>query len=240
LGTTLGDRQGVGVGTVEHLMAALWGAGVDNLMVELNGPEVPIMDGSAEPFSFLLDCAGVIQQDAPARVIRVLRPVSIEDGDKRVEILPDDDFSIEFAIDFDSPLVLRQNLVFESGRGRFRGELSRARTFGFLRDVTAMRAAGLARGGSLDNAVVIDDDRVLNEDGLRFTDEFVRHKVLDLIGDLYLAGAPLIGQVIAHRAGHGLNNRLLRALFADAANWRLESAGVANDDWRPAAVAAIA
>jgi len=240
LGTTLGNIQGVRVGTIEHLMAALWGAGIDNLLVELNGAEVPIMDGSAEPFTFLLDCAGAVEQDAPRRAIRVMRPVAIEDGEKRVEILPGDGFSIEFAIDFDSPLVRHQTLVFEHGPAGFRGELSRARTFGFLSDVAAMRAAGLARGGSLENAVVIGEDRVLNEDGLRYEDEFVRHKMLDLIGDLYLAGAPLAGHVIANRAGHGLNNRLLRALFADPESWCFEPAYQSGDAWRPATVAALA
>ncbi|MDH5749839.1 MAG: UDP-3-O-acyl-N-acetylglucosamine deacetylase, partial [Rhodospirillales bacterium] len=188
--TTLGNDQGVTIGTVEHLMAALAGSGIDNAIIEVSGPEVPIMDGSSAPFVFLIECAGTIKQDAPRRVIRILEPVVLEAEGQSVSLLPDDSFSIDFEIDFDSPAISRQTIsVGLENEGVFKAELSRARTFGFLHEVEQMWAAGLAQGGSLDNAVVVSGDRVLNEDGLRFGDEFVRHKVLDALGDLYLAGA---------------------------------------------------
>src|SRR5262249_10912451 len=186
---------------------------------EIDGPEVPIMDGSAAPFLFLIECAGVVEQDAPRRAIRVLKTVTVGDGAKSASLMPDHCFSMSFEIDFASRAVSRQDisLVFDSET--FKSEISRARTFGFLHEVDRMRAAGLARGGSLDNAVVVSGDTILNEGGLRYADEFVRHKLLDALGDLYLAGAPIIGHFRGKRSGHALNRQLLEALFADAEAW---------------------
>ncbi len=217
--STLGNRDGVTIGTVEHLMAALAGMEIDNAVVEVNGPEVPIMDGSAAPFVFLIECAGVVEQKRPRRVIRVLKPIAVDDGERYASLAPGNGFSVSFDIDFDSPAVSRQRISVGLGNGAFKRELARARTFGFLHEVEELRAAGLARGGSLDNAVVVNGDKVLNEGGLRFDDEFVRHKALDAIGDLYLAGAQLRGHFYGQCSGHGTNNTLLRALFADAEAW---------------------
>lgn len=217
--TTLGNEDAVMIGTVEHLMAALSGCGVDNAVVEVNGPEVPIMDGSAWPFVFLVECAGVAVQDAPRRAIRVLKPVAVGDDGCSAALLPGEGFSVSFEIDFESRAVTRQAIHVGMVNGTFKKEVARARTFGFLQEVERLWAAGLARGGSLDNAVVISGDKVLNEEGLRFDDEFVRHKVLDAVGDLYLAGAPIIGQFHGVRSGHTTNNRLLQALFADSSAW---------------------
>jgi len=238
-GTTLANEDGVTVTTVEHLLAALWGCGVDNVFVELDGAEVPVMDGSAAPFVFLVECAGLREQAAPRNVIRVLQTVSVEGDGKRMTIEPSDRFSVDFLIDFDNPVVGRQQFSFAHANGAFKSELSRARTFGFIDEIEMLHAAGLARGGSLDNAVVVGKDRVLNDDGLRYGDEFVRHKVLDCIGDLYLAGAPLLGHVTAAYSGHQLNNALLRALFADESNWNLETLRAGDMDWPAASVAAL-
>ena len=218
--TVLGNDDGVTVGTVEHLMAAIAGAGVDNVIVELNGPEVPIMDGSAAPFQFLLDCTGLIEQDAPRMAIEVLKPVSVGDDERSASLTPADSFSASFQIDFENPLIGRQKFFFDAVDGAFQREIARARTFGFASEVAQLQAMGLAKGGSLENAVVLTGDRVLNEDGLRFEDEFVRHKVLDSVGDLYLAGGPLLAQFHGFRSGHGLNNDLLKRLFADETAWR--------------------
>ncbi|HKR19554.1 MAG TPA: UDP-3-O-acyl-N-acetylglucosamine deacetylase [Stellaceae bacterium] len=217
--TTLTNSKGVSVGTVEHLMAALAGLEVDNVTVELDGPEIPVMDGSASPFVFLIDCAGLTEQDAPRRVIRVLKPVSVGTPGKSAVLAPSDRFAVSFAIDFASSAIRRQELTLSPCPATFKQELSAARTFGFLDEVERMREAGLARGGSLDNAVVVAGDRVLNEEGLRYVDEFVRHKMLDAIGDLYLAGAPLLGHFHGTRSGHALNRQLLAALFADRTAW---------------------
>jgi UDP-3-O-[3-hydroxymyristoyl] N-acetylglucosamine deacetylase len=217
--TVLSNGEGTTVGTVEHLMAALAGAEIDNVIVELDGPEVPVMDGSAAPFLFLIECAGVVEQDAARRAIKVLKPVRVGEADATAELLPDHGFSMSFEIDFDNPLIRRQeiSLTFESET--FKTELSRARTFGLLDDVKRLRAAGLARGGSLDNAIVVARDQVLNMGGLRYGDEFVRHKLLDAFGDLYLAGGPLIGYFRGVRSGHAHTRRLLAALFADDEAW---------------------
>ncbi|MDP6351710.1 MAG: UDP-3-O-acyl-N-acetylglucosamine deacetylase [Alphaproteobacteria bacterium] len=240
LGTTLENADGVTVITIEHLMAALLGCGIDNLYVELDGPEVPVMDGSSAPFVFLVECAGIADQDEVRREIRVLRAVAVSEGEKRLALTPSSGFSVNLLIDFDNPVVARQQLYYEAAPGAFKTYLSRARTFGFADDVAAMHAAGLARGGSLDNAVVISGDRVINEDGLRYEDEFVRHKMLDCIGDLYLAGAPLCGHVEAACSGHRLNNALLRALFADDANWCHQPMPESAGGWPERAVAARA
>ena len=218
--TTLGNEDGVTIGTVEHLMAALAGCGIDNARIELNGGEVPIMDGSSQPFVFLMDCAGVVEQDAPRRVIRVLKTISVLDGAARLS--PGSHLSMDFEIDFDNAMVSKQSLSIGVVNGSFAKELARARTFGFLHEVEALRAAGLAKGGSLDNAIVVSGDTVLNEGGLRFDDEFVRHKVLDAIGDLYLSGASIIGNFQGVCSGHAANNALLHALFADPDAWEYD------------------
>lgn len=219
--TTIGTEDGKFIGTVEHLMAALAGAGIDNLTIEVGGAEVPIMDGSAAPFLFLIDCAGVIEQPAARKAVRVLQTVSVSDGETSATLEPASGFAIDFAIDFASPAVASQELTIGLGDGVFKNELARARTFGFMHEVEALWAAGLAKGGSLDNAVVVSGDKIMNEDGLRFDDEFVRHKILDAVGDLYLAGKPLLAHYSGVRCGHALNNQLLRELFSDPANYEI-------------------
>ncbi len=223
----LPDDQAARVGTVEHLLAALAGAGVQNALVELDGPEVPILDGSAESFLFLIDCAGIAEQDEFTPVIEVRRPVRVADGDAVAELRPAP-FGLDMALSiaFDAPAIGRQAMSLRLSPATFRSELGRARTFTLASEVAQLRAAGLALGGSLDNAVVVDGAQVLNPGGLRMADEFVRHKLLDVVGDLALAGAPLRGRFIGHRTGHALNNRLLRALFAAPENWRLAPAPV--------------
>lgn len=216
------DAPEVEVGTVEHLMAALAGCGIDNVLVELDGPEVPILDGSADSLVFLLDCAGVSIQSASRAAIEVLRGVRVEDGEAFAELRPfqfglDMAFSIEFA----ASAIGRQARSLRLTTSSFREELARARTFTEAHEVAALRGSGLARGGSLDNAVVVDGAAVLNPAGLRMPDEFVRHKLLDAVGDLALAGAPFRARFVAHRSGHKLNNQLLHALFADASAWRM-------------------
>jgi UDP-3-O-[3-hydroxymyristoyl] N-acetylglucosamine deacetylase len=214
LGTTL--ERGTGkVATVEHLMSAFAGLGIDNAFIDLTAPEVPIMDGSAAPFVFLLQSAGIEEQNAAKRFIRILRPVVVEEGDKWARLTPHDGFRVNFEIDFDHPVLRkhRQQASLDFSTTAFLKEISRARTFGFLRDVETLRSHDLALGGSMDNAIVMDEYRVLNEDGLRFRDEFVRHKVLDAVGDLYLLGCCLIGEFTGHKSGHRLNNLLLRALL---------------------------
>lgn len=220
LSTTLvkGDAR---VSTVEHLLSALAGMGVDNAYVDVSAPEVPIMDGSAGPFVFLLQSAGIEEQAAPKRFIRIKRPVEVKDGDKAARFEPYEGFKISFAIDFDHPAFTSatQEATLDFSTTSFVKEVSRARTFGFLRDIEALRQQNLALGGSMDNAVVVDDFRVLNEDGLRYDDEFVRHKILDAVGDLYLLGHSLIGAFRGHKSGHALNNQLLCALLEDHTAW---------------------
>ena len=231
--TVLSDGEGTSVGTVEHLMAALAGAEIDNAIVELDGPEVPIMDGSAAPFIFLIECAGVVEQDAPRRAIEVLKPVSVVADGAMAGLSPDRGFSMRFEIDFENPLIRRQDISVVVEPGIFKSELSRARTFGLLDDVARLREAGLARGGSLDNVIVVNGDRVMNSGGLRYEDEFVRHKMLDAVGDLYLAGAPIIGHFRGVRSGHAHTRRLLAALFADPEAWTYTNAALAS---RPTAL----
>jgi UDP-3-O-[3-hydroxymyristoyl] N-acetylglucosamine deacetylase len=222
LGTVIANAHGVTVSTIEHLMAALAALDIDNAVVELDGPEVPIMDGSALPFVKLLDRAGRRTQSALRRYIEVLNPVEVTDGDKRAALLPDDGFVVDFEIAFASAAIGRQRVVIDVTEQSFRSELADCRTFGFVGEVEALRAKGLARGGTMLNAVVLDGDRVLNPEGLRRSDEFVRHKALDAIGDLYVLGAPLIGRFEGVLAGHTLNNAVVRALMArpDAWSWR--------------------
>lgn len=222
LSTTL-EHDGVRVSTVEHLMSALAGMGIDNVYVELTAPEVPIMDGSAGPFVFLIQSAGIAEQPAPKRFIRIKRKIKLADDDKWAAFEPFEGFKVSFAIDFNHPTFRNssQQASVDFSTTSFVKEVSRARTFGFMSDLESLRQSGLARGGGVDNAIVLDDYRVLNEDGLRYEDEFVKHKVLDAIGDLYLLGHPLIGAFSAYKSGHSLNNRLLRRLVARPDAWEL-------------------
>jgi len=217
--TVLSNGEGNTIGTVEHLMAALAGAAIDNAVVELDGREVPIMDGSSAPFLFLIECAGIVEQDAARRAIKVLKETSLTQDGATAALVPDHGFSMSFEIDFDNPLIRRQDICLVFDEETFKTELSRARTFGLLDELERLREAGFARGGSLDNAVVVGRDHVLNIGGLRYSDEFVRHKLLDALGDLYLAGGPLIGAFRGVRSGHAHTRRLLAALFADREAW---------------------
>ncbi|HEX3862669.1 MAG TPA: UDP-3-O-acyl-N-acetylglucosamine deacetylase [Stellaceae bacterium] len=217
--TVLTNGEGIKVSTIEHLMAALAGSRIDNAIVELSGAEVPIMDGSAAPFMRLIAHAGIMAQDAARRVFKVLRPIRVGDKGATAELLPDHGFSMSFAIDYDNPLIRRQDLSLAFEPETFATELAPARTYGLLDDLPRLKAAGLALGGSLDNAVVISGTQVLNAGGLRFADECVRHKLLDAMGDLYLAGGPIIGHFRGVRSGHALTRRLLMALFADSSAW---------------------
>jgi UDP-3-O-[3-hydroxymyristoyl] N-acetylglucosamine deacetylase len=214
-------KDGVRIATVEHLMSAMAGLGIDNAYVDVTAPEVPIMDGSASPFVFLLQSAGIEEQKAPKRFIRVLKQLDVQDDDKWVRFEPFAGFKLELSIDFNHPVFdrSRQTVTVDFATTSYVREVSRARTFGFMQDVENMRSRGLAMGGSLDNAIVMDDYRVLNTDGLRYDDEFVKHKLLDAIGDLYLLGHPLIGAFAGHKSGHALNNRLLRQLLETRDAW---------------------
>ena len=221
LGTVIANGAGATVSTIEHLMAALCALGVDNAVIELDGPEVPIVDGSAEPFVRLLDQVGLRRQEAPRRVIEILAPVEVVEKGKRAALVPADRFEVDFEIEFSSAAIGRQRVVTAADEEGFRTELAWARTFGFTHEVEALRAAGLARGGSMENAVVIEGDTVLNPEGLRRSDEFVRHKALDAVGDLYVLGAPILGRFESRCGGHGMNNLLARALMARPDAWRL-------------------
>jgi len=224
LNTEIGAPSGVTVSTVEHLLAAFAALAIDNVVVELDGPELPIMDGSAAPFIRLLDQAGRRTQDAPRRYIEILKPVVVEQGDKRAALLPGQSarpgLELDFEIAFASAAIGRQHIALRVDEQSFRRELAAARTFGFVHEVEALRARGLARAGGLENAIVVDGDRVLNPEGLRFANEFVRHKALDAVGDLYVLGAPVLGRFEGRYAGHALNNALVRALMADPDAWR--------------------
>ncbi|TAH46584.1 MAG: UDP-3-O-acyl-N-acetylglucosamine deacetylase [Dokdonella sp.] len=220
LSTTL-MRGDVRIATVEHLLSAIAGLGIDNAYVDLSAPEVPIMDGSAGPFVFLLQSAGIEEQAAPKRFVRIKRQVTVRDGDKWARFEPFDGFKVGFSIDFDHPMFAKRTSTSEIdfSTTSFVKEVSRARTFGFMRDIEMLRERNLALGGSMDNSIVLDDYRVLNEDGLRYEDEFVKHKILDAIGDLYLLGRSLIGAFYGYKSGHALNNTLLKALLADREAW---------------------
>ena len=222
LSTTL-ECNGARVSTVEHLMSAFAGLGIDNAYVDLTAAEVPIMDGSAGPFVFLVQSAGIAEQSAPKRFMRIKKKIRLEEGDKWACFEPFEGFKVSFAIEFNHPTFRNstQNASVDFSTTSFVREVSRARTVGFMGDLEALRAAGLARGGGLDNAIVLDEYRILNDDGLRYEDEFVKHKVLDAIGDLYLLGHPLIGAFSAHKSGHSLNNRLLRELVMNQEAWEL-------------------
>lgn len=223
-----GLTRGAGkVMTVEHLMSALAGLGVDNIYVELSAAEVPIMDGSSGPFVFLLQSAGIVLQDAPKRFIRIKREIEVRDGDKIARFTPYDGFRLDFTIEFDHPAIpsTQSRAVVEFSTENYIREVSRARTFGFMRDLEFMRERNLGLGGSMDNAIVLDEFRVLNDDGLRYANEFVRHKILDAVGDLYLAGHPILGAFEGFKSGHALNNKLVRALLAQPSAWEEVSFG---------------
>ena len=217
-GLTCNDAK---IQTVEHLMSALAGLGVDNIIVELSSAELPIMDGSAGPFVFLLQSAGIVEQPAPKRFIRILHPVEVREGDKVARFEPWQGYKLDFTIQFDHPMIpaKQSHASLEFSTEAYIREISRARTFGFMRDLEYMRERNLGLGGSMDNAIVLDEYRVLNEDGLRYVDEFVRHKILDAVGDLYLAGGPILGAYTGFKSGHALNNKLVRALLADSTAW---------------------
>ena len=221
--TCLINEQGVRLSTVEHLMAALAGLGIDNIIIEVDAPEIPIMDGSSAPFVYLLQSAGISELKAAKRFIRINRTIRVEDGDKWAELRPYNGFRVDFAIDFRHPAIdgTRQQLSLDLSANSFAKEISRARTFGFLREIEQLRANNLARGGSLAHAVELDEYRILNEEGLRYEDEFVKHKILDAVGDLYMLGKPLIGELCAYKSGHALNNKLARAVLEQAEAWEM-------------------
>lgn len=219
--STCMEQNGVRIATIEHLMSALAGLGIDNVVVEMDGAEVPIMDGSAGTFIFLLQSAGIVEQSAPKKFIRIKKTVEVKQGDKWVKFEPYHGYKLTFTINFAHPVFAntKQHVTLDLDEHAYVRDISRARTFGFMQDVEYMRSQGLALGGSLDNAIVMDEYRVLNADGLRFEDEFVKHKVLDAIGDLYLLGHPIIGAFSGFKSGHALNNALLRELLADDQAW---------------------
>lgn len=219
--TVIANKAGATVSTIEHLMSAFAALGVDNARVEIDGPETPIMDGSAQPFINAIDRAGLARQKAPRTVLVIKKTISIKDGDKEAILSPADGQYFGFEIEFDNALIGRQKYLLQLKENSFRGDIAAARTFGFLHEVEMLRKIGLARGGSLDNAIVIDGDTVMNPDGLRFKNEFVRHKILDAVGDIYLAGAQMIGHYNGIKAGHAMNNKVLHALFADPSAYAL-------------------
>lgn len=223
--TCLSNENGDSISTVEHLSSALAGLGIDNIIVEVDSNELPIMDGSASPFIFLLQSAGIEELNASKKFIKIKRKVRVEDGDKWAEFHPYEGFRIDFQIDFDHPIISqsRQHMVLDFSSDSYIDEVSRARTFGFLRDLEFMHANNLALGGSMENAVALDEFRVLNQEGLRYSDEFVKHKILDAVGDLYLAGHSIIGELKAFKSGHGLNNKLLNQLLQDKQSWEFVS-----------------
>ncbi len=231
---TVGNAK---VATVEHLMSALAGLGIDNIVIDLTGPEVPILDGSAAPFVFLLQSAGIEELNVPKQFIRILEPIEVKEDDKWVRFSPYDGFRIDFTIDFDHPVFEQSSQVVsvDFDKTSYIREVARARTFGFMHEVEMLRNNNLALGGSLDNAIVMDEFRVLNADGLRYDDEFVKHKVLDAIGDFYMIGKPIIGRLEAYKSGHALNNQLLRALMENKSAWELVT--FENEKDAPEAVA---
>ena len=219
--TTITNKQGISVSTIEHLMAAFSGCGIDNVTIEVNGPEVPIMDGSSEPFVSIFQTCGVVEQNAARQVLKILKPIEIlGDSGECIILSPAEEFSIDFEIDFNSMAIKEKSLDISLVNGTFNHVISGARTFGFLEDVDKMRAAGLGLGGSLDNVVVVDGSNILNAGGLRYNDEFVRHKILDCVGDVYLAGGPIMGRIKAFKTGHYFNNKLLRQLCSDEEAWK--------------------
>jgi UDP-3-O-[3-hydroxymyristoyl] N-acetylglucosamine deacetylase len=233
------EENGGKVATIEHLMSALAGMGVDNAFVDIDGPEVPLLDGSAAPFVYLIREAGLVTQRAAKRYVQVKKAVELTEGDKRVSLAPHAGFRLDFSIDFDHPVFEKsgKQVALDFAQTSFVAEVARARTFGFVSEVEAMRKAGLGRGASLDNVIVIDDFRVLNAEGLRFDDEFVKHKALDAVGDLYLAGGQIVGAFAGHKSGHAMNNQLLRKMLADETAWQWTT--FANESVLPSAFAAL-
>lgn len=223
--TALVNDDGIRISTIEHLFAALAGLGIDNAIIEVDAPEIPIMDGSASPWVFLLQSVGIQEQSAAKKYLKIKSPIRVEDGDKWAELKPYKGFRIDFAIDFDHPEIARsqQHMKMDFSSSAFIRDISRARTFGFMRDIEYLRANNLALGGSMENAVVLDEYKVLNPDGLRYEDEFVKHKILDAFGDLYVAGHAIVGEFCAYKTGHALNNQLVRALLAQQDAWELVS-----------------
>ncbi len=219
--TIISNTEGVSVSTIEHIMAALHGCGIDNARLDINGPEVPILDGSSDPFVKAIDKVGVVPQNQKRRVIRILKTIRIEEDDKVVELKPSDESSFSFEINFVHPKIGHQTFQTTMMNGNFRHDVAEARTFGFAHEVEFMRKNGLALGGSLDNAIVLDADKIMNVEGLRFENEFVRHKTLDAVGDMYLAGAPILGAYEGFKAGHAMNNAALRKLFETEGAWEL-------------------
>jgi UDP-3-O-[3-hydroxymyristoyl] N-acetylglucosamine deacetylase len=219
--TTIGHGE-AHISTIEHLLSALAGLGVDNARIEVSGPEVPIMDGSSAPFVFLIQCAGIKEQSKAKKVLRILKRVEVTDGDKRCALYPAAGFKISYLLDYDHPLLRERNVQVDFSRQAYTREISRARTFGFLHEVEALQKAGLALGGSLENAIVLDTHRVVNEGGLRYEDECVRHKILDTLGDLSLSGFPIVGAFEGERTGHDMNHKLVTTLLADPSSYRIE------------------
>lgn len=223
--TCVSNADGVTIHTVEHLVSALAGLGIDNIIVEVNSHELPIMDGSASPFIFLLQSAGIEELNAPKQFLEIVKPVRVEEDDKWAELLPHKGFKVDFTIDFPHPVIKnsQQHMKLDFSSESYIDHVSRARTFGFMRDLETMNSMDLALGGSMNNAVALDDYRVLNPEGLRYSDEFLKHKVLDAVGDLYLGGHSIVGELRAYKTGHGLNNKLLNAVLSDASAWRFET-----------------
>ena len=238
LGTTVANEAGSRVLTIEHLLAAFAGCGIDNAIVELSAEEVPIMDGSAAPFVFLIECAGTKELGAPRKVLKIKRAVRVGDLSRFASLEPSNEFHVDLEIDFTSNAIGKQHHKVRLVNGAFKAELARARTFGFLKDVETLQAMGLARGGSLDNSIVIDGDLVMNQDGLRYGDEFVRHKLLDVVGDLATAGWAIEGHFTGSKTGHALNNELLQAVFADPDNYEITEARLPEPGFHAAAAAA--
>jgi UDP-3-O-[3-hydroxymyristoyl] N-acetylglucosamine deacetylase len=221
LGTSIANEFGASISTIEHLMASIWGCGIVNLIIEIDNIEVPIMDGSSEPFVFLIECAGITPQNENRKVIEILEKIRIEDGDKFIEVEPAKDFGIDLNIDFNHPQIKINNLNFNSNLHSFKNDICRARTFCFKHEIEQMHKLGLAKGGSLDNSIVIDHNKILNDGALRYKDEFIRHKTLDFIGDLFLAGHYIIGHFKGYKVGHTVNNKFLHYLFSNPQKWRL-------------------
>jgi UDP-3-O-[3-hydroxymyristoyl] N-acetylglucosamine deacetylase len=221
LGTSIANEFGASISTIEHLMASIWGCGLDNLIIEIDNIEVPIMDGSSEPFVFLIECAGIAPQNENRKVIEILEKIRIVDGDKFIEVEPAKEFGIDLNIDFNHPQIKINNLNFNSNLHSFKNDICRARTFCFKHEIEQMHKLGLAKGGSLDNSIVIDHDKILNDGSLRYKDEFIRHKTLDFIGDLFLAGHYIIGHFKGFKVGHTINNKFLHYLFSNPQKWRL-------------------
>lgn len=221
LGTTIANEFAVKISTIEHLMAAIWGSGIDNLIIEIDNQEVPIMDGSSEPFMFLIECAGLKVEEAPRQIIEITKKFRVEDGDKFIEVEPAKEFSVDFYISFDHKDVQQQKFSYHSTFASFKNDVCMARTFGFKNEIEYLNKNGLAKGGSLDNAIVVGDEGIINEGGLRYENEFARHKTLDFIGDIYLAGHYILGHFNVSKSGHGLNNKMLHQLFADESCWKI-------------------